>query len=154
MPLTYVTGDPLLTASQTLGFGHNARARTETGALETRLLDRSPAAFAGYRRLIASGRLKPGGLWVWRETRPYLAFLVVRESAQGSARLRFVEAVAMTIARDYRLYGLESLALAPLGSAEEWPLLQTVVQHWLADCPLPVTVYAGYAPGVAAEAAP
>ena len=47
----------------------------------------------------------------------------------------------MTIARDYPLYGLTSIALAPLGNKEEWVLLRPVVDYWLKICPLPVTVY-------------
>jgi hypothetical protein len=151
MPLVYVSGDPLLTQMQTLGFGFNARAAAEVGALETRLVDRYPAAFSSYRKSCGSGRIKPGAIWMWRESRPFLAFLVIRESAQGAARLRFLEAVMMTIARDYRLYGLESLALAPLGSREEWPLLKPVVDYWLTDCPLPVVIYEQYLPGAAGE---
>ncbi|NWG18377.1 MAG: hypothetical protein HXY41_17270 [Chloroflexi bacterium] len=151
MPLITISGDPLLSQMQTLGFGFNARAGMEVGALETRLIDRYPAAFSAYRKLCHSGRIKPGAIWIWRESRPYLAFLVIRESAQGSTRLRFLEAAMMALARDYRLYGLESLALTPLGSREEWPLLKPVVEYWLSACPLPVTLYEQYMPGVAGE---
>jgi hypothetical protein len=151
MPLITISGDPLLTQMQTLGFGFNARAAAEVGALETRLIDRYPAAFSSYRKQCHNGRIKPGAIWMWRESRPFLAFLVIRESAQGPTRLRFLEAAMMALARDYRLYGLESLALAPLGSREEWPLLKPVVDYWLTDCPLPVVIYEQYLPGVAEE---
>lgn len=141
MPLTFVSGDPLLTQMQTLAFGHNARAKMEVGALETRLLDAYPAAFASYRKQCLHGRIRPGELWTWRDSQPHLAFLVVRETPQAATRLRYVEAIVMTIARDYRLYGLDSLAIAPLANNDEWPLLKPVLAHWLAACPLPVEVY-------------
>lgn len=143
MPLTYIAGDPLLTQQQTLAFGHNVRARMEVSALETRLLDAYPAAFASYRKQCQHGRIQPGDFWVWHESQPKLMFLVIRDSAQGATRRRYVESAVMTLARDYRLYGLESLAVAPLGSGDEWPLLKPVLDYWLAACPLPVMVYEG-----------
>ena len=151
MPLTFVSGDPLLTRMQTLAFGHNARARTEVGPLENRLLDAYPAAFASYRKQCHSGRVKPGAIWTWHESQPHLAFFVVRDSAQGATRLRYVESVLMTVARDYRLYSLESLAIVPLGSRDEWPLLKPALDYWLADSPLPVVVYERCEAGVAGE---
>lgn len=143
MPLTYVTGDPLMTEAQTLAFGCNAKARTELGALDVRLFDLFPAAFATYRKQCAQGRVKPGGLWLWRESRPQLLFMVIRETSVGATRFRFVESAVMTIARDYHLYGLKSLSIAPLGDSMEWPSLKPILDHWLKGCPLPITVYDG-----------
>lgn len=151
MPLSFVSGDPLLTRMQTLAFGHNARAKIEVGPLETCLLDSYPAAFASYRKQCHSGRIQAGDFWIWRESQPHLAYFVIRESAQGAARLRYVESIVMTIARDYRLHGLESLAIAPLGSHDEWPLLKPVLGYWLSACPLPVVVYQRYEAGVVGE---
>ncbi|MBI5668164.1 MAG: hypothetical protein HZC41_09170 [Chloroflexi bacterium] len=143
MPLTFVSGDPLQTAAQTLAFGHNARARVEVDPLQMRLLDIYPAAFASFRKQCQHGRIRPGAFWTWRESQPHLLFLVIRETAQGATRLRYIESALMTLARDYRLYGIDSLAIAPVGSAAEWPLLKPVLVHWLAACPLPVEVYEG-----------
>ena len=68
MPITYVSGDPLLTRAQSLAFGHNAKGRSELGALEIILLHHYPAAFATYGKNCRSGRIKAGGLWTWRES--------------------------------------------------------------------------------------
>lgn len=141
MPITNVTGDPLTTQAQTLAFGFNAKGRVEVGGLETRLYDLYPAAFASFRKQCKSERVKPGMLWMWREAQINLLFLVVRESSVGMTRMRFVETALMTIARDYPLYGLTSLAIAPLGTQEEWKLLRPVVDYWMKACPLPVDVY-------------
>jgi len=151
MPISYVSGDPLLTRAQSLAFGHNAKGRTEMGALETLLLNRYPAAFATYGKNCRSGRIKAGALWTWRESRPNLTFLVIRETAVGATRLRFVESAIMTLARDYRQYNLTSLAIAPLANPLEWKAIRPVIDYWLRVCPLPVTVYEGYVPGVAGE---
>lgn len=141
MPITMMSGDLLSTAAQTLAFGFNAQGRIEVGALETRLYDAYPAAFAGFRKQCNSGRIKPGMLWMWREAQQNLLFMVVRESSVGMTRMRFVENAVMTIARDYPLYGLSSIALAPLGGKEEWAMLRPVVEYWLHTCPLPIAIY-------------
>ncbi len=141
MPINIITGDPLTTQAQTLAFGFNAKGRVEVGGLETRLYDVYPAAFASFRKQCNSGRIKAGTLWLWREAEFNLLFMVVRESSVGMTRIRYVENTLLTIARDYALYGLTSLALAPLGSREEWEILRPLVAYWLESCPLPVTVY-------------
>lgn len=151
MPITYVSGDPLLTRAQTLAFGHNAKGRSELGALETVLLNRYPPAFATYGKNSRSGRIKPGTFWMWREAQPQLMFLVIRETAVGATRVRFVESVMMTLARDYRLHNLTSVAIAPLANSQEWTALKPVVDYWLRTCPLNVVIYEQYLPGVQAE---
>ena len=151
MPITYVSGDPLLTRSPMLAFGHNAKGRSELGALETSLLNRYPAAFATYGKNCRSGRIKPGTFWAWRESKPSLMFMVIRETSVGATRVRFVESAMMTLARDYRLYDLTSVAIAPLTNTLEWKALKPVVDYWLRASPLPVAIYEAYVPGVAAE---
>jgi len=151
MPLDYLSGDPLLTQAHILAFGHNKKGRTETTPLATALLDRYPAALANYARQCRKGRIKSGMLWMWHDAQPILAALVVRDSAVGATRLRNIEAVAMTIARDYLAYDFKSIAIAPLGTTEEWLYIKPVLDHWLADIPIPIIVYENYLPGVAAE---
>ncbi|MBZ0297647.1 MAG: hypothetical protein K8L99_34135 [Anaerolineae bacterium] len=151
MPITYVSGDPLLTQQQILAFGHNAKGRTELGVLETQLLNLYPAPFATYGKQCRNERIKPGDLWLWRETQPMLGFMVIRESAVGATRLRHVEAVLLKMVRDYRLENIESVAFAPIGTREEWPALRPVVDYWLSSAPFPCVVYEQYLPGVAAE---
>lgn len=151
MPLTYVSGDPLLTRQQVLAFGMNAAGRTETTPLAAALLARYPTAFASYGKLCRQGRIETGTIWYWRETQPALAFMVVRETAVGATRLRFADAVAMTLARDYPREGIRSMALAPLGAEHEAQDLKTTLERWLAKVALPLVFYEAYQPGVAAE---
>jgi len=151
MPITYVSGDPLLTQAQTLAFGHNAKGRSELGTLEMTLLNRFPAAFATYGKNCRSRRIKAGEFWLWRESQPQLAFLVIRETSVGATRLRFVESVMMMLARDYRLHGITSLAIAPLAYYLEWAALKPAVDYWLRTCPMAIVIYENYVPGLAAE---
>ena len=151
MPLTSVSGDPLLTQQQMLAFGTNAAGRTETTPLASALLTHYPAAFASYDKQCRQGRIQPGMTWFWHETKPALAFMVVRETPVGATRLRYVDAVLMALARDYRLDNIRSLALAPLGADHETAAIDEVIARWLAKSALHVIAYTGYQVGVAAE---
>ena len=151
MPVTYVSGDPLLTSAQVLAFGHNARARSEMGDLETALFTRYPPAFATYSKLCHAGRISAGQFWIWRESQPMLGFMVVRASSVGATRVRYVESIALTLARDFQRENIQSIAIAPLGSREEWPSLRTALDQWLSHSSLPCFVYEQYLPGVRAE---
>lgn len=151
MPVRLVSGDPLLTKAHTLAFGHNALGRTETGAFESTLMQRYPAPFSAYLRQCHQGRIKTGMPWLWTESLPRLAFLVVRESAVGATRLRYVQSAVMMLARDYALYGISSLAIAPLGSALEWPEAMQLVEAGFRSSPLPVMLYEAYREGEQAE---
>ena len=151
MSITYVSGDPLLTSAQVLAFGHNARGRSEMGDLETALFTRYPAAFSTYSRRCHSGRLGAGEMWIWRESQPMLGFMVVRATSVGATRVRYVEAIALTLARDFQRENIRSIAIAPLGSREEWPDLRSVLDHWLSRSSLSCVVYEQYLTGVQAE---
>ena len=151
MSVTYVSGDPLLTRAHALAFGANAKGQSETRPLEAAIYQRYPAAFATYRKQCRGERIRTGTLWFWRETLPLLAFCVVRDSSVGATRMRYVESVAMTLARDYKLFALNSLAVAPFGDREEWPNLKPILDHWLTKCNLPIVVYENYQPSVQAD---
>ncbi len=151
MPLTLLPGDPLLTKQQVLAFGTNAAGRTETTPLAVALLARYPTAFATYSKLCRQGRVETGMTWLWRETQPALAFMVVRDTSVGATRLRYVDAVMMALARDYQRDGIRSMALAPLGAGHEAADIQSMIERWLAKTALSVVAYTDYQPGVAAE---
>lgn len=147
MPIITVTGDPLLTQAQTLVFAHNARGRTELGALETALLYQHPAAFSAYGKQCRRDRVKTGEYWLWRESRPMLCFCVVRESAVGATRLRYVQGAIHKLARDYHQDSIKSVAIAPMGTRLEWQEIKTVIGSALKNSRLPIILYAEYIPG-------
>ncbi len=151
MPIIYVSGDPLLTGAQFLAFGHNSRGRTELGALESAAMQRYPAAFSAYQKQCRRERIKTGTYWLWPESTPSLMFLAVRESSVGAVRLRFAQSVMLTLARDYGRENIHSLAIAPLGSKQEWPEIKKVIEQWLGQSALSVVVYEEYLPGVRAD---
>lgn len=141
MSIHFLTGDPLTTSAQVLAFGHNARGRTELGNIETRLMHTYPPAFAMYQRQCRARRIRAGNIWLWRENTPHLMFMVVRDSSVGATRLRYVQAIAMQIAREYPLWGIKSLAIAPLGNRYEWAEIRHVLKTWLDKITLDVVIY-------------
>lgn len=145
MPIAFVTGDPLQTSAQVLAFGHNARARTELGHIEMRLMQTYPPAFAMYQRACRAERVRAGDLWIWRESKPQLMFMVVRESSVGATRLRYVQSIVIRIAREYRLLGIHSLAIVPLANRYEWDEIRQVLVMWLEKSDLDVRIYDGCA---------
>lgn len=151
MALTFVSGDPLLTRAHFLAFGHNARGRTETGAFDMALMQQYPAPFSTYQRRCRQDKHKAGTLWLWSEAQPGLMFLTVRESSVGATRLRYVQSVLMSLARDYPLYGIRSLAIAPLGNEFERAEIQSLFDTWFGNIALPVVAYTEYVPGVQAD---
>lgn len=151
MPLTLVSGDPLLTKQPLLAFGCNAAGRTETTPLASALRTRYPAAFASYDKLCRQGRIEAGMTWFWRESKPALAFMVVRETPVSATRLRYVDSVIMALARDYRLDNIRGVAIAPLGADHEAASIQEIIIRWLTTPTLPVIAYTAYQPGAAAE---
>ncbi len=151
MPVTYVTGDPFLTKQQTLAFGYNVRARTENTPLAMAFQQRYPAVFATYRKRANSGRLRAGDLWVWRDSSPRLAVMVVRESAVGATRPRYVDSAVLRLTQDYQREGITSLAIAPLGRESEVSSIRAALDLLLPGCPLDVLVYEHYQPDVPAE---
>lgn len=152
MPLTFVTGDPLLTQADMLAFGHNARGRTELGKLETHLMQQYAPAFSAYTRRARQGKQKPGTWWTWVQSKPRLAFLTVRDSSVGATRLRYVQSALMMLARDQWMLNITSLAIAPLGSLYERDEINSLIEQWLSGLDLPIVAYTAYEPGVSAEA--
>jgi hypothetical protein len=143
MPVELCTGDPLSTTAQVLAFGHNARGRVELGTFETRLMQTYAPAFSVYQKQCRSGRIKAGNMWFWRESKPQLMFMVVRDSSVGATRLRYVQAIAIQIAQEYPLLGIKSLAIAPLGNPYEWDEIRQVLTMWLSKSKLDVMIYDG-----------
>lgn len=151
MTVIYVQGDIFLSRAQVIAFGTNASAASESTPYAAHLADRYPAALAAFRKQARAGRIAPGALWLWREARPGLGLLVVRERGGSATRPRFVENSVQLIARDWQREGLERLALAALGDALEWPGLRPVLDTWLGNCGLPVVVYETILPGIRAD---
>jgi hypothetical protein len=141
MTFARITGDPLATTAQVLAFGFNAQGRVEVAPLQMALLQHSPAAFAAFGKQCRAGRIRAGMLWLWRESRPMLGFIVIRESPMGASRVRHAQNAALHLARTYRLEGITSVALAGLCTPEELPPIVEAMAYWLAGSALEIALY-------------
>lgn len=154
MSIEVVRGNIFETRAQTIAFGLNAAGRLPVAPVYTHLHDRYPVFVSEYRRLARAGQLPPGALWVWRDGTPWLAALILRETPQGSARPRFVEAALMALYQQGRRAGLRSLALLPGTDALEWPAFEALARQWAPLIDLPLVVYREYDTGTVAAAEP
>jgi hypothetical protein len=151
MPLKFVSGDPLLTKCDMLAIAHNAKGRTEVDVLAMRLMREFPTAFSSYVQRCRRDKQKGGDLFFWIDTKPKLLFLTVRDSSVGATRLRHVQKCLMTIARDYKLYHMKSLALIPIGTPYEQLEIKPLYETWFSKMTLPVIVYENYQDSVQAD---
>jgi hypothetical protein len=150
LAITFVRGDIFLSRAQVVGIGWNARGKHEASPLASEFASRYPAALSSLNRHMRSGRLNTGDWWIWREARPWLAFLIIRQTHVSATRARYVEDVAQKIARDWNRESMTSLALPNLGEPLEWPVLRSILKFWLEISDLPVVVYEEHAPGLRA----
>jgi hypothetical protein len=151
MAIAVVRGDIFLTQAQTALIGLSANGQLNVEPLTTALHDRYPVFVSEYQRRCRKGSLPPGSWWVWREATPWIAALIVRETALGIARLRHIEAALLTLYKNVPYEGLTSLALMRLGDDLEWSASREMVLHYLNQIALPAVLYDAFLPGVATE---
>lgn len=151
MSVTIVQGDLFLTQAGAIALDLNATGRLGVTPVYTALQDRYPVFVSECHKRGRAESLAPGSLWVWRESDPWLIGLVVRETAQGPTRLRYVENVMLNLYKAWEREGIRSLAMPRIGTDEEWSGVREVVLHYAAQMTLPITLYEVHQPGVAAE---
>jgi hypothetical protein len=110
-----------------------------------------PAAFSAYMRQARKGRQKGGELFLWTQSLPKLLFLTVRDSSVGATRLRHVQKTLITLARDYALYDMPSLAIAPLGNRYERNEIMALYEMWLRNVRFSIIIYTDYQAGLQAD---
>jgi hypothetical protein len=151
MSITFVRGDIFLTSAQAIALGLSAAGRLGLSAFYTAIGDRYPVFVSECHKRGRASTLETGGVWVWNDGQPWLVGLVVRETAQGAARLRYVEAALLNLYQNWEREGLRSLALMRLADDIDWPPIRELIEQYLGPLALPVIVYEAYQPGVYGE---
>ncbi|MBI5957918.1 MAG: hypothetical protein HY866_04230 [Chloroflexi bacterium] len=152
MSIVFVRGDIFLTQAQTIILGLSANGQLNIDPLITALQDRCPVFVSDYQRRCRKGILSPGAFWVWRESKPWIAALIVRETPQGATRPRHIETALLNLYKSAPYESLTSLALMRLGDDLEWASARAMVEYYLKQIGLPAVVYEEYLAGIAAEA--
>lgn len=146
MAVHFVKGDVTLTRAQSILLALNSHGQVEVSPLETQLRDLYPVFFSEYRRMGRNEHLTPGQVWIFRESIPWFVGAVVRDSAQGIIKLRYLEQVLTQLRLEWRRENLESLAIAPMGDDLAWPALRALLEELLVYIPIPIFVYETYIP--------
>lgn len=151
MSIRFVQGDIFLTQAQAIAVGVSANGRLGVTPFHTVLHDRYPVFISDCNKRGRASALAPGAVWVWREAQPWLVGLVIQDTPQGAARLRYVETAMLNLYKDWEHERLRSLAMMRFGDDGEWPAVRAILEDYLGRITLPVIVYDQYQPGVAAE---
>jgi hypothetical protein len=152
MSVRFVRGDIFLTRAQVIAAGIDAAERLDASALHTALRDRCPVFVSECHKQGRAGALTPGMVWIWHEGVPWVAGMVVRETPQESARLRYIEAAMLNLYRIQEREKLLSLAVMRLGDDADWPAVHRIVEAYLGQLALPTVISEEFLPGIAAEA--
>ncbi len=137
----FVRGDVFATSAQAIGIGLSANGRLDVTPFTTTLHDRFPVFISEYRRRARSGMLRPGSVWFWRESEPWLAALILRETPHGPARLRYLEAALLYLYHNWQREGLRNLALAHITDEADWPAAREILVLYARLLPGQLTVY-------------
>ena len=141
MTITFAQGRLWEAEAQALSLELCANGRMDTSPLHTVLADRWPVFVSDYRQRGRNGALPPGTVWIWRESTPWLVGLVSRETPQGAARLRHIEGALLNLAKVWVQEGLHSVALGPLGEAEDRVAIEAMLRDMFDNSGLAITVY-------------
>jgi len=99
-----------------------------------------------YHKLCLNHELLPGGLFLWKESRPWIANLATQKDLSG-ARMEWVESALNMLRGKIEKEGIESLAIpqiaAGLGGLD-WDHVRQRIEGILGDAPIPIFVYDRY----------
>ena len=151
MSINIVKGDIRLTAAQTICLGMNARGQVEVTPLETSLRDTYPVFYSEFRRMGRGGLLREGQLWIFRDSTPWFAAMIIKDSGSSPPRLRHLEQALVNLRRDWQREQLRTLAIAPIGDELEWQSIRMLIRDYLNPLPIPVLLYEAHIPGQAAD---
>jgi O-acetyl-ADP-ribose deacetylase (regulator of RNase III) len=149
MPIHYLRGDLFLSRAQTLAHGVNCRGRMGAGiAVEFRR--RAPEMFQEYRRRCHHQLLRPGDLFLWTSTTPWILNMAT-QAASGGAVEGYLEQCLRRLAAEYDDLGITSLAMpriaAGLGGLP-WETVRYWLQQLLGDLPIAIYVYDEFVEGL------
>jgi len=140
-------GDLLQSRRQTLTCTTNCEGAMGAG-LALAFKQQHPASFEAYRALHRQGALQIDRLHVAPlGNGQQVLYFPTKDRWRDPSQLEWLENNLATLARDYRLLGIESLAIPPLGAGLgglEYQAVHRLVYRHLKDHPLLVEFYVPY----------
>jgi len=141
--IRFVTGDLFASGAQTLTNTVNCVGVMGKGvALEFRR--HFPPMYEDYCRRARAGLVLPGQPYLYTESNPWVLNFPTKRHWRDKARLTDIEDGLRFLREHYREWGIESLALPPLGcglGGLYWSQVKPLIQQHLGDLEIQVTVF-------------
>jgi O-acetyl-ADP-ribose deacetylase (regulator of RNase III) len=141
--LRFVTGNLFDSKAQTLVNTVNCVGVMGKG-VALAFKERFPAMFEHYRALCERGEIQPGVLTLYTDTVPWVINFPTKRHWRGRSRLDDIEAGLITLARRYKEWGVESVAMPALGCGHgglNWSEVRPLIERHLGSMDLDIEVY-------------
>jgi O-acetyl-ADP-ribose deacetylase (regulator of RNase III) len=141
--LRFVTGNLFDSKAQTLVNTVNCVGVMGKG-VALAFKERFPAMFEHYRDLCERGEIQPGVLTLYTDTVPWVINFPTKRHWRGRSRLDDIEAGLIILARRYREWRVESLAMPALGCGQgglNWSEVRPLIERHLGNMDFDIEVY-------------
>lgn len=142
MPVYYREGDIFLSRAKTLAHGVNCKGRMRNGvAVQFRL--KFPKMYKQYKNLCHRNELNPGDVFLYKDSDPWVLNLATQADL-GGAKLEYIEKCLEWIAENYKIEGIQSIAIPRIGAGLgrlNWREVKGIINRILDDMEIPVYVY-------------
>jgi O-acetyl-ADP-ribose deacetylase (regulator of RNase III) len=125
MPVIYHEATVFEVPAQTIINTVNCEGAMGAGlALECK--KRFPEMFYAYRKLCKQGKLRPGKLWLWKESSPWVLNFPTKDEWRNRAELPYIVDGLDNLLRNYEAMGITSINIPPLGCSNGGLTFETV----------------------------
>ena len=145
MPVIFVKGDLFLSDVQTIAHGVNCKGRMGAG-IAVQFKSKYPEMYKKYRNLCHKNILRPGGVYLEKETIPWVLNLATQADL-GGARIEYIADCFKWIAENYENEGIKSLAMPRIGAGLgrlDWDDVKTMIYEFLDPLPVKIIIYEEY----------
>ena len=114
------------------------------GGLAALFKDRFPEMYIDYVAACETGELKPGHPHLWKGEEKWVLNFPTMDTLAEGARLDWIEQGLITVADNYRKWGVESLSFPKLGcgiGGLDWEEVYPLMVRRIGNLPIPVYVH-------------
>ena len=141
--LTYVKGDLLTSAAQTLVNPVNTVGVMGKG-LALQFRQRYPDMFRAYQSACRTGTLSVGHLWLYRTPQKWILNFPTKTDWRRPSDLGFIDQGLQDFVRIYADHGITSVAFPALGCGHgelNWSAVRPLMARYLGALPIDLLVY-------------
>lgn len=141
--LTFTHGDLFKSKAQTLVATVNCVGIMGKG-IAKEFRQRFPDMYKAYFKACKRGELQSGRLFYYKDLVSSILCFPTKDNWKGSSKYEFIEAGLKAIVENYQKWGIDSLALPPLGcglGGLDWSKVKPLIVKHLAELPIDIEVY-------------